>query len=87
MICRLMLNLRRTSDPAPTVNGVSTFMREIQSRRTYMGDIGEDMDINDEYTNEWRRELRRGHPGYAVKWAREQPEFELTTIVSYEQRQ
>lgn len=49
MICRLILNLRRAGTPRPIGDEISSisFAQAVVSHRTFLGNFGEDMDVDD----------------------------------------
>lgn len=87
MICRLMLNLRQAGTPEHVSSSASngSYRISIQTRPAYLGDLGEDLDI-DSFD---RKDKRRAHhqsdlqsdTGYLNKnWVGEEPDFEMSSF-------
>ncbi|KAL5527746.1 hypothetical protein ACEPAG_6547 [Sanghuangporus baumii] len=84
MICRLMLNLRRPEPSEITLTGFSQFRayREAHLGRTYLGDLGAEMDIDNLNDHTRKQDAKRIDPRRADVWiqSEEETELELDTM-------
>ncbi|KAL5487683.1 hypothetical protein ACEPAI_5791 [Sanghuangporus weigelae] len=87
MICRLMLNLKRANNQEPVSMNTSFFSvkGDARARRTLLvGDLGEDVDINDSNDKSRRRDYPQSRYSYDRGWAAQNPGYELETLTERE---
>lgn len=78
MICRLMLNLRQAGTPEQNPSSVSngSYRFSIQTRPAYLGDLGEDLDIDSFDRKDRKRAHHHSDMGYLVG---REPDFEMSS--------
>ncbi|KAL5487684.1 hypothetical protein ACEPAI_5792 [Sanghuangporus weigelae] len=84
MICRLMLNLRRPEPSEVALTDFSQFRANCEAHlgRTYLGDLGAEMDIDNLNDRTRKRDTKRIDPRQVEVWiqSEEETELELDTM-------
>ncbi|KAL5530066.1 hypothetical protein ACEPAF_6323 [Sanghuangporus sanghuang] len=89
MICRLMLNLKRANNQEPVSMNTSFFSvkGDARTRRTLLvGDLGEDIDINDSNDKSRRRDYPQSRYGHGRGRAPQNPGYELEMLTEHERQ-